>query len=56
MVVVIKPGTSEEKLIKLIEKLKALGYNDRLSLECRFTSNYKQELKVAREVLEIFNR
>lgn len=38
------------------QKLKALGYNDRLSLECRFTSNYKQELKVARQVLESFNQ
>ena len=38
------------------QKLKALGYNDRMSLECRFTSNYKHELKVAREVLEIFNQ
>lgn len=37
------------------EKLRKIGYNDRLSLECRFTeSNYRQELKVARQVLEVF--
>lgn len=45
-----------ETVIAWAQKLKAMGYNDRLSLECRFTSNYKHELKVARQVLESFNQ
>lgn len=51
------PQRSDSKtVLSWSRKLKKIDYNDRLSQECSFTSNDRQELKIAREILGIFNQ